>query len=73
MSSGWVDTFRHFEKAGGHYSWWSQRIGLRERNVGWRIDCHWLDRSLLPRLRRAAIHADVLGSDHCPVSIDLAG
>ncbi len=71
MRSGWVDAFRQFESEGGHYTWWSQRFGVREKNIGWRIDFHLVSPGALPYLRGAAIHADVMGSDHCPLSIDL--
>ncbi len=70
LSSGWVDSFRHFEKGPGHYSWWSQRFGVRERNVGWRIDLALVSPGAMPFLRAAAIHSHVQGSDHCPISVD---
>ena len=71
LQAGWVDTFRHFTKTGGHYSWWAQRPGLRARNIGWRIDYVLASPGAMPFVRSASIHADVLGSDHCPVSVDL--
>lgn len=71
IRNGWVDTFRHFNKAGGHYSWWSQRFGVRERNIGWRIDYVLASPGAMPFVKRAAIHPEVLGSDHCPVSVEL--
>lgn len=71
MQAGWVDTFRHFEKGPGHYSWWAQRPGLREKNVGWRIDYVLASPGALPFVRKAEIHHKVKGSDHCPVSVDL--
>lgn len=71
MQAGWVDTFRHFEKGPGHYSWWAQRPGLRARNVGWRIDYVLASPGALPFVRKAEIHHKVKGSDHCPVSVDL--
>jgi exodeoxyribonuclease III len=71
LSLGYVDTFREFERAGGHYSWWSYRPGVREANIGWRIDYVLITKDLLPHLDSASIHADVLGSDHCPVSVVL--
>ena len=70
VKAGFVDTFREFEKGGGHYSWWSPMSGARERNVGWRIDYFLLSAALRPRLKRAFIRADVTGSDHCPVGIE---
>jgi exodeoxyribonuclease-3 len=71
IEAGWVDTFRHFEKAGGHYTWWSQRPGVRAKNIGWRIDYVLASPGALPFVRAAAIHPHVRGSDHCPVSVDL--
>jgi exodeoxyribonuclease-3 len=72
VRAGFVDTFREFELGGGHYSWWSQLPGVRERNVGWRIDYILASAALRPRLRSAFIRKDVTGSDHCPVGIELA-
>lgn len=71
IKAGFIDTFREFEKSGGHYTWWSQMGGARARNIGWRID-YWLISSVLrPRLKRAWILPDVTGSDHCPVAMEL--
>jgi exodeoxyribonuclease III len=71
IRAGWVDTFRHFVKEGGHYSWWSQRLGVRERNIGWRIDYVLASPGAMPHVMGAAIHPEVTGSDHCPVSVQL--
>ncbi len=72
LDAGFVDSYRHFyPEQKDAYSWWSYRGGARARNVGWRIDYFCLSPSLLPRLETAAIHPDVLGSDHCPVSVNL--
>lgn len=71
IRSGWTDTFRVFEKGGGHYSWWSQRFGVRARNVGWRLDYVLASPGAMEFLRGARIHPEVQGSDHCPVSVDL--
>jgi len=71
VEAGFLDTFREFEKSGGHYSWWSQMTDARARNVGWRIDYVLLSKSLRPRLKRAFIRPAILGSDHCPVGIEL--
>ena len=71
VKAGFLDTFREFEPGGGHYTWWSQMSGARSRNVGWRIDYFLISKSLRPRLKRAFIRPDVLGSDHCPVGIEL--
>jgi exodeoxyribonuclease III len=72
LGSGYADSFRHFHDEGGQYTWWTVRVpGARERNVGWRLDYHCVDEGFLPAVSSAAIHPAVLGSDHCPVSIDL--
>ena len=72
VAAGFVDTFREFERGGGHYTWWSPLSGARARNVGWRIDYFLISQSLRPRLRRAFIQPKITGSDHCPVGIELA-
>ncbi len=72
ISAGYVDSFRHFEKGNGHYTWWSAWGGARDRNVGWRIDYMMVSEALMPSVKHARIHDDVMGSDHCPVSIDIA-
>lgn len=69
LASGYVDTFRKFHPGPGHYSWWSQRAGARERNVGWRIDYVLACPAAANFVRDAAIHPRILGSDHCPVSV----
>ena len=71
LAAGFLDTFREFEKGGGHYTWWSQMGGARARNVGWRLDYFLVSAALRPRLRRAFIRPEVSGSDHCPVGIEL--
>lgn len=71
LNAGFIDTFREFEKAGGHYTWWSPLTRARERNMGWRIDYFLISASLRPRLRSAFIRPEVLGSDHCPVGIEI--
>lgn len=71
IRSGWVDTFRHFHPTGGRYSWWSQRFGVREKNIGWRIDYVLASPGAMPFVKAGDIHHEVLGSDHCPVSVDL--
>lgn len=71
MDSGLVDTFRMFTKGNGHYTWWSHFAKARERNVGWRID-YWLaSAKLKSKIKSAQIHDDVMGSDHCPISIEI--
>jgi len=71
LKHGWVDSYRVFDDSPGKYTWWSQRKGVRERNVGWRIDLALVSPGALPFLRSAEIHPEVLGSDHCPISLDL--
>lgn len=71
LKSGFIDTFREFETGGGHYSWWSYRAGSREKNVGWRIDYFCVSEALRERLTRAAIMPEIMGSDHCPVVLEL--
>lgn len=71
LSHGYVDTFRHFCKEPGHYSYWDYKTGARARNVGWRIDYFFVTEEFLPRVKRAFILPDVHGSDHCPVGIDI--
>ena len=69
---GFIDTFRHFHPGeAGHYSWWSYRLHARERNVGWRIDYHCIDPEFLPAVKSSKIRPDILGSDHCPVEINI--
>jgi exodeoxyribonuclease-3 len=72
LEKGFVDTFRLFTTGNGHYTWWSHFGGARERNVGWRIDYVMVSKDLVPLVKSARIHADVMGSDHCPVSIDIS-
>ncbi len=71
ISHGYVDTFRHFNKDPHHYTWWDYKTGARARNIGWRIDYFFVSESLLSNLQSAFILKDVLGSDHCPVGIEL--
>lgn len=72
LSSGFVDTFRElYPDKTGAYSWWSYRGRAREKNVGWRIDYFIISERLKANLKGAEIHADVVGSDHCPVSVEL--
>jgi len=71
LNAGFIDTFRDFEKGGGHYTWWSNIANSRERNIGWRIDYWVVSTSLRSQLKNAQILRDVTGSDHCPVMIEL--
>ncbi len=72
FAAGLVDTFRHVRPAEAKYSWWSQRTPARAGNIGWRLDYFFVSANLLPFVVDADIHADVLGSDHCPISLTLA-
>ena len=72
MEAGFIDTFRHLHpEEPDHYSWWSYRANARANNVGWRIDYFCISPQLLPKLSRAGIQDDVMGSDHCPVTLEL--
>ncbi len=71
IKTGFIDTFREFEKGGGHYTWWSPMGGARSPNVGWRLDYFLISTALRPRLKSAFIRSEVMGSDHCPVGIEL--
>ncbi|MFI3254058.1 MAG: exodeoxyribonuclease III [Eubacteriales bacterium] len=72
LDNGFVDSFRHlYPEQEGAYSWWSYRAGARAKNTGWRIDYFLISQRLVPELKEAAIYAEVLGSDHCPVTLEL--
>jgi len=68
---GWVDTFRSRCPEPGHYTWWSNRPGVRERNIGWRLDYFVANPELMDRVARVAHQTKVRGSDHCPVALEL--
>ena len=71
IKAGFIDTFREFEKGGGHYTWWTPMGNCRKRNIGWRIDYFLISPALRARLKNAFIFKNVMGSDHCPVGIEL--
>lgn len=71
VEAGFVDTFRIFTKGNGHYTWWSHFANARARNIGWRIDYVFISKKLEKRVKKALIHQDVMGSDHCPVEIEI--
>jgi exodeoxyribonuclease-3 len=73
VARGYHDTFRRLHPDKVEYSWWDQKTRARERNVGWRIDYVFVTGELLPNVRNAFIRTDVMGSDHCPVGVDLHG
>lgn len=72
VGEGYLDTFRVVNPEPHQYSWWNMRSRARERNVGWRIDYFFISPNLEPQMTHADIHADVMGSDHCPISLELA-
>lgn len=71
IDAGFIDTFRMFTKGNGHYSWWTHFANARARNVGWRIDYWFASEKLKKRIKSSKIHAEVMGSDHCPVILEL--
>jgi len=71
LSHGFIDTFRLLNKKGGNYTWWDFKTRARERNVGWRIDYFYVSSHLRRRLRSAFILSEVMGSDHCPIGIEI--
>ncbi len=71
IDADFIDTFRMFTKGPGHYTWWSHFSNARARNIGWRIDYFFVSASLNARVRHARIHPEMLGSDHCPISLDI--
>jgi len=73
VSAGFLDSFRLFQKEGGHYTWWSQMNNARTRNVGWRIDYFLCSPGLKTKIKSATIYKDVMGSDHCPIGLELKG
>lgn len=73
LDAGFIDTFRYFyPDREGAYSWWSYMMKVRERNIGWRIDYFLVSERLAPRLTDARIDSEILGSDHCPVVLEIA-
>ncbi len=71
LDAGYIDSFREFNKEKGHYTFWSQMFNARQRNVGWRIDYFLVSKQLLTRMKKAFILPKVMGSDHCPVGLEL--
>jgi exodeoxyribonuclease-3 len=71
LKNGYFDTFRLFNQGNGYYTWWSHFANARARNVGWRIDYVLSSKAITPKVMAADIHSEVLGSDHCPISIKL--
>lgn len=71
FSEGYCDVYRLFEKGGGHYTWWDYKTRARERNVGWRIDYFMVDEKSVLQVTGAEILAEVMGSDHCPIKLQM--
>lgn len=72
IKAGFVDTFRYFTPEGnGHYTWWTPWRNARTRNIGWRIDYFFVNQKLMPKIKNSTILAEVLGSDHCPILLEL--
>lgn len=71
ITNGFIDSFRHFNKEGDHYSWWSYRAGARNNNKGWRIDYHLVSEPLQDKLKRAVILPEAHHSDHCPILVEI--
>lgn len=71
VESGFIDTFREFVKAKGHYTWWSPMAGCRAKNIGWRIDYFCISPALRARLKSSTILPHILGSDHCPIQMEI--
>ncbi len=71
LEAGFLDTYRFFDPSPKKYTWWTYRFGARSRNVGWRIDYFLTSKILQPILKNATIHAEIMGSDHCPVGLVL--
>ncbi|MHB0865678.1 MAG: exodeoxyribonuclease III [Minisyncoccota bacterium] len=73
VASGYVDTFRHFNpNRAGAYTYWDLKTRARDRNVGWRIDYFFVVQEFIKRIKKAEIHTEIYGSDHCPLSITLS-
>lgn len=72
LAHGFIDTFRVFNEEPGQYTWWDLKTRARERNVGWRIDYFFITENLRKNLKAAFILMDVMGSDHCPIGIEIA-
>jgi exodeoxyribonuclease III len=69
LAKDYIDTFRIFTPEAGHYTWWSYRTNARSRNVGWRIDYHCVNKLMQSRIKKSYHNNDVMGSDHCPVTV----
>ena len=72
LESGFVDSFRYlYPDATDQYTWWSYMSKVRERNIGWRIDYFIVSESIADKINEAKIHSEIMGSDHCPISLEI--
>jgi len=71
IAAGFTDTFRYFNPEPGNYTWWDYKTGARARNVGWRLDYFFVSDGIVKKLKSADIQKEVLGSDHCPIDIEI--
>ena len=71
IKTGFIDTFREFTKDGGHYTWWSYMFQARMKDIGWRIDYFCISKKLKTYLKNSTILKNVMGSDHCPVMLEI--
>lgn len=71
VDHGFIDTFREFNQEADQYTWWTYRFGARSRNVGWRIDYFWVNSSFMQEVKNGFIKQEIMGSDHCPLGIEL--
>ncbi len=71
VKAGFVDSFRGFDTGPDNYSWWTYRMGARKRNIGWRLDYFWVSEKFWGQVKGAKIRSEILGSDHCPVELDI--
>ena len=71
IDHGYIDTFRKFHEEPKQYSWWDLKTGARARNVGWRIDYFFVNKEFFPKVKNAGIYQNIMGSDHCPVGIEI--
>ena len=73
LESGFVDSFRYlYPDATDQYTWWSYMSRVRERNIGWRIDYFIVQESIADKIKEAKIHSEIMGSDHCPISLEIS-
>ncbi len=71
IGSGFIDTFRKFNKKGENYTWWPYRFNAKERNLGWRLDYVFVSKTIIPKIKKSFILNKVIYSDHCPIGIEI--